>query len=72
MSRGKYLSLEEARKMGKVDQFAKEQPSRGNWALWERLFAAMAPEVKKPAKDGQTSKKVPSASYSGTRTRRGT
>ena len=26
MSRGKYLSLEEARKSGKLDQFAKEHP----------------------------------------------
>ena len=26
MSRGKYLSLEEARKGGKLDQFAKEHP----------------------------------------------
>ena len=26
MSRGKYLSLEEARKLGKLDQFAKEHP----------------------------------------------
>ena len=26
MSRGKYLGLEEARKLGKLDQFAKEHP----------------------------------------------
>jgi hypothetical protein len=27
MSRGRYLSLEEARKQGKLEQFAKEHPS---------------------------------------------
>jgi len=30
MSRGKYLSLEEARKSGKLDRFAKEHPSETN------------------------------------------
>ena len=28
MARGKYLSLEEARRQGKLDQFAKEHPKR--------------------------------------------
>ena len=28
MSRGKYLSLEEARKLGKLDQFIAEHPSK--------------------------------------------
>jgi hypothetical protein len=28
MARGKYLSLEEARKAGKLDQFAKEHPTK--------------------------------------------
>ncbi len=28
MSRGKYLSLEEARNMGKIDQFISEYPSQ--------------------------------------------
>lgn len=34
MARGRYLSLEEARKLGKLDQFAKEHPSAGD----ERAF----------------------------------
>lgn len=29
MARGRYLSLEEARKVGQIDQFAKEHPSEG-------------------------------------------
>ena len=42
MSRGKHLSFEEARRAGKLDQFAKEHPSKGSWTLFDRLFAAMA------------------------------
>ena len=30
MSRGKYLSLEEARKASQIDQFGKEHPSEGD------------------------------------------
>ena len=30
MSVGKYISLEEARKKGELNQFTKEHPSRGN------------------------------------------
>ena len=30
MARGKYLSLEEARKRGKLDQFAKEHSSKAD------------------------------------------
>jgi len=42
MARGKYLSLEEARKLGKLDQFAKEHPSEGDVEALERLARAMA------------------------------
>lgn len=42
MARGKYLSLEEARKLGKLGQFAKEHPSEGDEDLWDELFEAMA------------------------------
>ncbi len=42
MSRGKYLSLEEARKSGKLRQFAKEHPSKGDKKLFNRLLDAMA------------------------------
>lgn len=46
MSRGKHLSLEEARNENKLNQFAKEHPSKGNKKLFDRLFIAMA--KKKP------------------------
>ena len=52
MSRGKYLSLEEARNSGRIDQFCKEHHSRGdakrfdNWTIdykpiiiWFTIFA---------------------------------
>lgn len=41
MSRGKYLSLEEARKEGKLKQFAKEHPSQAD-GRFHRLLEAMA------------------------------
>ena len=40
MSRGKYLSLEEARKLGKLDQFAKEHPAQADERFWPLLEAA--------------------------------
>ncbi len=47
MSRGKYLSLEEARKKDKqgkdkLQEFAKEHPSEGIKKKFEALFGAMA------------------------------
>ena len=42
MARGKYLSLEEARKRGLLDRFAKEHPSEGDEELFDRLLDAMA------------------------------
>jgi hypothetical protein len=42
MSRGKNLSLEEARKAGRLDQFAKEHPSEAERERFERLLEAMA------------------------------
>ncbi len=42
MARGKYLSLEEARKAGALDQFAKEHPSAGDETMLNDLFDAMA------------------------------
>ncbi len=51
MSRGKHLSLEEARKEGKLEQFAKEHPSKGDKKLFDKLFKAMA---KKKPEDGKT------------------
>ncbi len=69
MSRGKYLSLEEARKSEKLDQFAKEHPSKADAGRFEALLESMA---KGSAKGGQTSTQGTSEGYSGTRTRRGT
>ena len=40
MARGKYLSLEEARKRGKLKQFAKEHPSQADERFWPLLKAA--------------------------------
>ena len=57
MSRGKYLSLEEARNQGKLDRFAKEHPTKGDAKLFDETLNLMAPPVKKPKSAGQTSKK---------------
>ena len=45
MSTGKYLSLAEAQKGGRIDQFAKEHPSPGDRNAFDDLLDAMA---KKP------------------------
>ena len=42
MSRGKYLSPEEARKAGKLDRFAKEHPSEGDEKEFDELLKRMA------------------------------
>lgn len=42
MSRGKYLSLEEARKAKMLQRFAKEHPSEGDAEKFDSLFRAMA------------------------------
>jgi len=47
MSRGKYLSLEEARRKGKdiktnIGRFCKEHPSKGNEGTFDEIFNAMA------------------------------
>ncbi len=57
MARGKYLSLEEARKANQLNQFAKEHPSKGDKTLLMDTIDRMAPPVKKPKSGGQTSKK---------------
>jgi len=53
MSRGKYLSLEEARNSGKIDRFAKENPSEGEEDKFDTLLekiAAGKPKKEKPSK----------------------
>ena len=59
MARGKHLSFEEARKSGKLKQFAKEHPSTGDWNRFNKLFEAMAhgepPSPKRQTKASRTS-----------------
>lgn len=47
MSRGKHLSLEEARKDGLLDQFAKENPNEVDAERFETLVYAMATQKPK-------------------------
>jgi len=55
MSRGKYLSLEEARKAKQLERFAKEHPSEGDKEVFDNLFTAMTGgKPKKPSTDDQT------------------
>jgi hypothetical protein len=54
MSQGKYLSLEEARKQGKLDRFAKEHKAEGDREAFEGLLDRMSRNL--PTND-QTSKK---------------
>ena len=49
MARGKHLSLEEARKAGKLDRFAKEHPSTGDAGAFGELLDGMA-KGKKPTR----------------------
>ena len=73
MARGKYLSLEEARRSGKIDQFCKEHLSKGGWKLFDNTLDAMAgPEAKSSSRAVRTSSRGRGAGSSGTRTRRGT
>ena len=53
MARGKYLSLDEARKRGRIDRFCKEHPSEGDEELFDRLLDAMA-KPKKTEEGEQT------------------
>ncbi len=41
MSTGKYLSLEEARKQGKMKRFIKEHPSKGSEKQFDALLGRM-------------------------------
>ena len=42
MARGKYLSLEEARKAKQLDGFAKEHPTKGRKKQFDELLTRMA------------------------------
>lgn len=54
MSKGKYYSLEEARKANDLKGFAKAHPSKGDRSLFNKLFDRM---TRKPLKEDQTSEK---------------
>ena len=54
MAIGKFLSLEEARKKGRLDRFAKEHPSKAKKKDFDALLDAM---TKSSPKAGRTSKK---------------
>ncbi len=72
MARGKYLSLEEARKAGKLDQFAKEHPATGDAAAFEALKDAMITGRKeeRPKRAGAArSRKKPKGAGTSTRAR---
>ena len=69
MSRGKYLSLEEARNDGNLEQFAKEHPSEADRARFKSLLEAMSKGV---LEGSETSSQDDAAGSSGTRTRRDT
>ena len=72
MSRGKYLSLEEARKGATkgatIKRFCKEHPSQADERFWPLMEAA----AKGKPTAGQTSGRAASEGCSDTRTRRGT
>lgn len=69
MSRGKYLSLEEARNEGKLEQFAKEHPSEADSSRFKSLLEAMSKGV---LEGRETSSGDGGEGSSGTRTPRGT
>jgi hypothetical protein len=67
MARGKYLSLEEARKTGQIDQFCKEHPSES-----DGRFGPLLNRMLKGSPAGQrTSSADDDGGCSGTRTRQG-
>ena len=68
MARGKYLSLEEARRGGRLEHFAKQHPSRAD-GRFGPLLEAMA---RGTLEGGGTSDPAASEGYSGTRIRRDT
>lgn len=69
MSRGKYLSLEEARQSGEFERFCKQHPSEADRARFLALLQAMSQGV---LVDEETSRQDRDASSTGTRTQRDT
>lgn len=75
MSRGKYLSLEEARKGetkgATIERFCKEHPFEGDGELFDRLLDVMV-KPKSSLEGVQTSTRETSEDCTETRTRRDT
>jgi len=69
MSRGKYLSLEEARRTSQLDRFCKEHPSEADRERFKRLLEAMSQGV---LEEAETLKSDRRASSNETQTRRDT
>ena len=69
MSRGKYLSLEEARHAGKLDRFCEEHPTETERDRFAALLDLMSQGV---LEEAETSPPDRAAGSTGTRTRRGT
>ena len=69
MSRGKYLSLEEARQSGDFKRFCKEHPSEAERARFLKLLTVMSQGA---LEEEETSPQERGEDSTGTRTRRGT
>ncbi len=70
MSRGKYLSLEEARKKKDgLARFAKEHPSEGSESMFDRMLRVMAGQ--KPKAKARTSSEADAEGYDETQTPKG-
>lgn len=69
MSRGKFLSLEEARQSGDFKRFCKEHPAEADRARFLKLLTLMSQGA---LEEEETSPRDGDASSTGTRTRRGT
>ncbi len=73
MARGKYLSLEEARKAGQIDQFAKEHSIEDVHPQGRQRFKGVLDAMAKGTLEGaKTSDRAASEGYSGTQTPQGT
>jgi hypothetical protein len=73
MARGKYLSLEEARKKkGGLKRFAKEHPSEGDADAFARALRDMIRDAEKQEAKDQTSSGAASEGCTETRTPKGT
>jgi hypothetical protein len=73
MARGKYLSLEEARRLNQINQFCAEHPSRGNWKEFDALMDSFtSPDARSSSEAVRTSSRARGGGSSGTRTHRDT